>query len=63
MSDFYSLAIAEMVEAAGYVCHIGFSEAGTEAQRVHPIGWLQIEYSLDRYDAGQMPALDSERKT
>jgi aryl-alcohol dehydrogenase-like predicted oxidoreductase len=42
-------AIAEMVEA-GYVRHIGFSEAGDEtlprAQAVHPISWLQIEYSL-----------------
>lgn len=38
-----------MVEA-GYVRHIGFSEAGDEtlrrAQAVHPISWLQIEYSL-----------------
>ncbi len=42
-------AIAEMVEA-GYVRHIGLSEAGAEtlrrAQAVHPISWLQIEYSL-----------------
>ncbi len=42
-------AIKEMVEA-GYVRHIGLSEAGTEtlrrAQAVHPIAWLQIEYSL-----------------
>ncbi|NHC34280.1 aldo/keto reductase [Scytonema millei] len=42
-------AIAEMV-AAGYVRHVGLSEAGAEtlrrAQAVHPISWLQIEYSL-----------------
>ncbi|OWY65979.1 aldo/keto reductase [cyanobacterium TDX16] len=42
-------AIAEMVEA-GYVRHVGLSEAGAEtlrrAQAVHPISWLQIEYSL-----------------
>ncbi|HEY9627614.1 MAG TPA: aldo/keto reductase [Coleofasciculaceae cyanobacterium] len=42
-------AIAEMVQA-GYVRHIGLSEAGTEAIRrahaVHPITWPQIEYSL-----------------
>ena len=42
-------AIAEMVKA-GYVRHIGLSEAGAEtlrrAQAVHPISWLQIEYSL-----------------
>jgi pyridoxine 4-dehydrogenase len=42
-------AIAEMVEA-GYVRHIGLSEVGAEtlrrAQAVHPISWLQIEYSL-----------------
>jgi pyridoxine 4-dehydrogenase len=42
-------AIAEMVEA-GYVRHIGLSEAGPEAIRraaaVHPIVDLQIEYSL-----------------
>jgi aryl-alcohol dehydrogenase-like predicted oxidoreductase len=42
-------AIAEMVEA-GYVRHIGLSEAGAETLRrahsVHPISALQIEYSL-----------------
>jgi aryl-alcohol dehydrogenase-like predicted oxidoreductase len=42
-------AIQEMV-AAGHVRHIGLSEAGAEtlrrAQKVHPISWLQIEYSL-----------------
>ena len=42
-------AIAEMVEA-GYVRHIGLSEAGAETVRrahaVHPIADLQIEYSL-----------------
>jgi len=42
-------AIKEMVEA-GYVRHIGLSEAGAETLRrahaVHPIAWLQIEYSL-----------------
>src|SRR3954451_17153882 len=42
-------AIAEMVEA-GYVRHIGLSEAGPETLRraasVHPIVDLQIEYSL-----------------
>ena len=42
-------AIKEMV-AAGLVRHIGLSEAGAEtlrrAQTVHPISWLQIEYSL-----------------
>jgi aryl-alcohol dehydrogenase-like predicted oxidoreductase len=42
-------AIAEMVQA-GYVRHIGLSEAGAEAIRranaVHPIVDLQIEYSL-----------------
>jgi pyridoxine 4-dehydrogenase len=42
-------AIKEMV-AAGYVRHIGLSEAGADtlrrAQAVHPIAWLQIEYSL-----------------
>jgi aryl-alcohol dehydrogenase-like predicted oxidoreductase len=42
-------AIAEMVEA-GYVRHIGLSEAGTETIRraaaVHPISDVQIEYSL-----------------
>jgi aryl-alcohol dehydrogenase-like predicted oxidoreductase len=42
-------AIAELVEA-GYVRHIGLSEAGVETVRrahaVHPISDLQIEYSL-----------------
>ncbi len=42
-------AIAEMVQA-GYVRHIGLSEAGPESIRraaaVHPIADLQIEYSL-----------------
>jgi aryl-alcohol dehydrogenase-like predicted oxidoreductase len=42
-------AIAEMVEA-GYVRHIGLSEASAETVRraasVHPIADLQIEYSL-----------------
>ncbi len=42
-------AIADMVKA-GYVRHIGLSEAGTEtirrAQAVHPIADVQIEYSL-----------------
>ena len=42
-------AIADMVKA-GYVRHVGLSEAGTEtlrrAQAVHPIADLQIEYSL-----------------
>ena len=42
-------AIAEMVQA-GYVRHIGLSEAGAETVRraaaVHPICDLQIEYSL-----------------
>lgn len=42
-------AIADMVKA-GYVRYIGLSEAGEEtirrAHKVHPISWLQIEYSL-----------------
>lgn len=42
-------AIAEMVKA-GYVRHIGLSEVGVDTIRrayaVHPITWLQIEYSL-----------------
>ena len=42
-------AIAELVQA-GYVRHIGLSEAGAETVRrahaVHPISDLQIEYSL-----------------
>ena len=41
--------VAEMVKA-GYVRHIGLSEAGADtvrrAQAVHPIADLQIEYSL-----------------
>src|SRR5919202_3618783 len=44
-------AIAEMVKA-GYVRHIGLSEVGADtirrAHTVHPITWLQIEYSLLR---------------
>jgi aryl-alcohol dehydrogenase-like predicted oxidoreductase len=42
-------AIKQMMEA-GHVRHIGLSEAGAETLRrahaVHPISWLQIEYSL-----------------
>lgn len=42
-------AIAELVQA-GYVRHIGLSEVGVDtirrAHAVHPITWLQIEYSL-----------------
>lgn len=42
-------AIKDMVED-GYVRHIGLSEAGVDTVRrahsVHPISWLQIEYSL-----------------
>jgi aryl-alcohol dehydrogenase-like predicted oxidoreductase len=42
-------AIAEMVQA-GYVRHVGLSEAGAEtvcrAHSVHPVADLQIEYSL-----------------
>ena len=42
-------AIADLVQA-GYVRHIGLSEAGVDtirrAHRVHPIAALQIEYSL-----------------
>lgn len=42
-------AMAEMVQA-GYVRHIGLSEMGADtirrAHAVHPISWLQIEYSL-----------------
>ncbi|MBD2067918.1 aldo/keto reductase [Leptolyngbya sp. FACHB-671] len=42
-------AIAEMVQA-GYVRQIGLSEVGADtirrAHTVHPITWLQIEYSL-----------------
>lgn len=46
-------AISEMVQA-GYIRHIGLSEAGADtirrAHAVHPISWLQIEYSL--FDRG-----------
>jgi aryl-alcohol dehydrogenase-like predicted oxidoreductase len=42
-------AIAELIEA-GYVRHVGLSEAGADtlrrAQAVHPVADLQIEYSL-----------------
>lgn len=42
-------AISEMVKA-GFVRHIGLSEAGADmlrrAHAVHPLTWLQIEYSL-----------------
>lgn len=42
-------AISDMVKA-GYVRHVGLSEVGVEtirrAHAVHPISWLQIEYSL-----------------
>lgn len=42
-------AISEMVKA-GYVRHIGLSEAGVDtikrAHATHPLTWLQIEYSL-----------------
>lgn len=42
-------AISEMVQA-GYVRQIGLSEVGVEtirrAHAVHPISWLQMEYSL-----------------
>jgi aryl-alcohol dehydrogenase-like predicted oxidoreductase len=42
-------AISELVQA-GYIRHIGLSEAGVEtirrAHAVHPLSWLQIEYSL-----------------
>ena len=42
-------AIKDMIDA-GYVRHVGLSEAGSEslrrASQVHPIAWLQIEYSL-----------------
>ncbi|MCH5585517.1 aldo/keto reductase [Shimazuella sp. AN120528] len=41
--------IADLIQA-GYVKHIGLSEANAETVRrahaVHPISWLQIEYSL-----------------
>lgn len=46
-------AIAEMVKA-GYVRHIGLSEVGVDtirrAHAVHPISWLQMEYSLFNRD-------------
>ena len=42
-------AIAEMI-SAGYVRHVGLSEAGAETVRrahaIHPVADLQIEYSL-----------------
>ena len=42
-------AIKEMIEA-GYVRHLGLSEAGADTLRrahaIHPVAWLQIEYSL-----------------
>jgi len=42
-------AISEMVKA-GYVRHIGLSEVGVDtikrAHAIHPLTWLQIEYSL-----------------
>ncbi|MDJ0686463.1 MAG: aldo/keto reductase [Alphaproteobacteria bacterium] len=42
-------AIKEMIEA-GYVRHLGLSEMGSDTIRraaaVHPVAWLQIEYSL-----------------
>jgi len=42
-------AMSEMLQA-GYIRHIGLSEVGAEvirrAHTVHPISWLQIEYSL-----------------
>lgn len=42
-------AVSEMVQA-GYIRHVGLSEVGAEmirrAHAVHPISWLQIEYSL-----------------
>lgn len=42
-------AISEMVKA-GYIRHIGLSEVGVDtirrAHAIHPISWLQIEYSL-----------------
>ena len=55
-------AIADMVRA-GYVRHIGLSEAGTDtirrAHKVHPIVALQIEYSLmsRSVEASILPAL------
>ena len=46
-------AISEMVKA-GYVRHIGLSEVGADtirrAHAIHPLTWLQIEYSL--FDRG-----------
>jgi pyridoxine 4-dehydrogenase len=42
-------AIKEMIEA-GFVRYVGLSEAGADTLRrahaVHPVAWLQIEYSL-----------------
>jgi len=42
-------AIKDMIEA-GFVRHVGLSEAGADtlrrAHQVHPIAWLQVEYSL-----------------
>lgn len=42
-------AISDMVKA-GYVRHVGLSEASADTLRrahaVHPLAWLQIEYSL-----------------
>lgn len=42
-------AVKDMI-AAGYVRHLGLSEAGADTLRrahaVHPVTWLQIEYSL-----------------
>ncbi|HKJ74118.1 MAG TPA: aldo/keto reductase [Alphaproteobacteria bacterium] len=42
-------AIGEMIDK-GYVRHVGLSEVGSQTLRrasaVHPIAWLQIEYSL-----------------
>jgi len=42
-------AVSEMHQA-GYVRHLGLSEAGADtirrAHAVHPVSWLQIEYSL-----------------
>ncbi len=42
-------AIKDMIDR-GYIRHVGLSEAGSDtlrrASKVHPIAWLQIEYSL-----------------
>ncbi|WP_372004928.1 aldo/keto reductase [Tistrella mobilis] len=54
-------AVAEMIEA-GYVRHLGLSEVSARtlerAAAVHPVRWLQIEYSvLDRgIEASILPA-------